>query len=368
MMAKYIATLAVAVFLATLAASSLQFATRSQVLSGAAVDETLPFEFTIDGDSSHTYEINPRMKEFLEDKISFYAEGSAHLVSATVEVTPKDVSWTESHHNITSTGAGMTAHVKWDTPADSANGAHGAIFLNFPEIPGLEGKAPDFHSGGYQKDDKGRYVIGEVNTYQNSILLALARFAFALSAGIPFGIVLHSIFWGFVLKNEKRSRLAALPPQGSDVPRTFYPNPIAEWSIWTLWFGIGGAVVSMLASFAVFSGFMSSSFIWVIFGILAIMATIAILAAFYTGRSAMTVRLEAHGISYARGRGDLRWITFAWGEILLLTEKSRTYRGTIRRWLQLEFRDKRKKLKLPQDIEGYATLRDMLFRSFTPAK
>jgi hypothetical protein len=82
----------------------------------------------------------------------------------------------------------------------------------------------------------------------------------------------------------------------------------------------------------------------------------------------MTVRVEANGISYARGRDDLQWITVAWGEILLLTEKSRTYRGTVRRWIELQFRDNRKKLKLPQDIEGYATLRDMLFRVFTPAK
>jgi hypothetical protein len=368
MLAKYVATLAVAVFLATFAASSLQFATRSQVLGGKAVDEIFRFEFTIDADSSHTYQINPSIKKFLEDNISFYTEGPAHVASATVEVTPKDVSWTENRTTITSTGAGISAPVKWDTPADSANGAHGQIFLNVPEIPGLEGKTPNFHSGGYQKDDKGRYVVREVNTYKSSLLLTFARFAFALSAGIPFGILLHSIFWIFVLKNEKRSRLAALPPQGSELPRTFYPNPIAEWSIWTLLFGIGGFVASMMASFAVYDGFMSSSFTWVAFIILAIMGTIALLAAYFTGRSAMTVRVEANGLSYARGRGDLQWITFAWGEILLLTEKSRTYRGTTRRWLELEFRDNRKKLKLAQDIEGYAALREILFRVFTPSK
>ena len=368
MIPKYVATLAVGVFLATFAASNLQFATRSQVLSGKALDETLQFEFTIEADSSHTYQINPRMKKFLEDSISFYREGPVRVVSSSVEITPKDVSWTENRTTITSTGAGMVAHVKWDTPADSPNGAHGQVFLNFPEIPGLEGKAPNFHSGGYQKDDKGRYVVREVNTYRNSFLLSFARFAFALSVGIPYGIVLHSIFWIFVLKSEKRSRLAALPPQGSELPRTFYPNPIAEWSIWTLLFGIGGFVAGMMASFSVYDGFMSSSFTWVIFIILAIMGAIALIAAYFTGRSAMTVRVEANGISYARGRDDLQWITVAWGEILLLTEKSRTYRGTVRRWIELEFRDHRKKLKLPQDIEGYATLRDMLFRVFTPAK
>ncbi len=368
MLAKYLATLAVAVFLATFAASSLQFATRSQVLSGKAIDETFPFEFTIEADSSHTYKISPTMKQFLEEKISFYTEGPARVISSTVEVTPKDVSLTENRTTITSTGAAMTAHVKWDTPADSANGAHGYVFLNFPEIPGLEGKTPNFHSGGYQKDDKGRYVVREVNTYQSSLLLAFARFAFALTAGIPYGVVLHSIFWIFVLKSEKRARLAALPPQGSELPRTFYPNPIAEWSIWTLLFGIGGLVSSMMASFAVYDGFMSSSFTWVVFIMLGIMGAIALIAAFFTGRSAMTVRVEANGIAYSRGRGDLQWIIVAWGEILLLTEKSRTYRGTVRRWIEIQFRDNRKKLKLAQDIEGYPALRDLLFRVFAPSK
>src|SRR5436190_1067717 len=59
MIPRYVATLAIAVFLVTFAASSLQFATRSQVLVGKAVDERVQLEFTIDADSRHTYAINP---------------------------------------------------------------------------------------------------------------------------------------------------------------------------------------------------------------------------------------------------------------------------------------------------------------------
>ena len=248
MIPKYIATLALTVSLVTFAASSLQFATRSQVLAGKAVDETLQIEFTIDADSSHTYKISPRIKQFLEDHISFYTEGPARVVSAKVEITPKDVSWTENHSTITSTGAAMAARLQWDTPADSANGAHGNIYLNFPEVPGLEGKAPTFHSGGYQKDDKGRYVIREVTTYRDAFALSFARFVFALAAGVPLGVLLHTIFWAFVLKGERRSRLAEFPRQGSGLPRTFYPNPIAEWTLWLLVFGIGAFTASMMAS------------------------------------------------------------------------------------------------------------------------
>ena len=366
MLPKYLATLALTVSLVTFAASSLQFATRSQVLAGKAVDETSQFEFTIDADSSHTYRIDPGIKHFLEDHISFYAEGPARVVSAKVKITPKNVSWTQNRSTITSTGAAMSARLQWDTPADSANGAHGKIYLNFPEVPGLEGKAPTFHSGGYQKDDKGRYVVREVTAYRDAFTLSLARFVFALAAGVPIGVLLHTIIWAFVLKGEKRSRLAEFPPQGSGLPRTFYPDPIAEWIVWLLVFGIGAFIASMMASFTVYDGFMSSTFIWVIYIIMAIAVAIALPAAYFTGKSLLTVRVDTHGISYARGRGDLQWLNAAWSDILLFRQKSRTYRGSTTYWIELEFKDQRKKLKIAQSIEGYPALRDILMSVFTP--
>jgi len=368
MIPKYLATLALAVSLVTFAASSLQFATRSQVLAGKAVDETLQIEFTIDADSRHTYKTSPRIKQFLEDHISFYTEGPARVVSAKVEITPKDVSWTENHSTITSTGAAMAARLQWDTPSDSANGTHGYIYVKFPEIPGLEGKAPTFHSGGYQKDDKDRYVIREVTTYRDAFLLSFARFVFALAAGVPIGVLLHTIFWVFVLKGEKRSRVAEFPPQGSGLPRTFYPDPIAEWTIWLIVFGIGAFPASLLATFTACDGFMSSTFIWVIYIIMASTAAIALLVAYFTGKSLLTVRVDTHGISYARGRGDLQWLNAAWSDILLFRQKSRTYRGSTSYWIELEFNDKRKKLKIAQSLQGYPALRDILRSVFTDKK
>ncbi len=368
MIPKYLATLALTVSLVTYAASSLQFATRSQVLAGKAVDETLRIEFTIDADSSHTYKISPRIKQFLEDHITFYAEGPARVVSAKVEITPKDVSWTENRATTTSTGAAMAARLQWDTPADSVNGAHGFIYVNFPEIPGLEGKAPNVHSGRYQIDNKGRCVVRELTTYRDAFQLSLARFVFALAAGVPIGVLLHIVYWAFVLKGEKRSRVAEFPPQSSGLPRTFYPNPIAEWTLWLIALVIGVVPASMMAAFTVYDGFMSSTFIWVIYIMLAVTVAIALLVAYFTGRSLLTVRVDTHGISYARGRGDLQWLNAAWSDILLFREKSRTYRGSTTYWIELEFNDRRKKLKIAQSIEGYPALRDILMRVFTAKK
>jgi hypothetical protein len=365
MIPKYIATLALTVSLVTFAATSLQFATRSQVLAGKAVDENLQMEFTIDADSSHTYRIEPGIKQFLEDHVSFYADGPARVDSAKVIISPKKVSWTENHSTITSTGAGMSAQVRWDTPADSPNGAHGKIYLKFPEVPGLEGKVATIHSGRYQVDDKGRYVVREVTAYRTASMLSLGRFIFALAAGLPSGLLLHTIIWAFVLKGEKRSRLAELPTQGSGLPRTFYPDPIAEWIVWLLVLAIGGFMASMMASFSVYDGFLSSTFIWVVYSILAITAAVALVSAYFTGKSLLTLRVDTNDISYARGRGDLEWLKAAWTDVLQFQEKSRTYRGNTTYWIELAFKDHRKKLKISQTVEGYPALRAILLSVFT---
>lgn len=367
MIGKYLASLAAVVLILSLAASTLQFATRSQVLSGKAVQETWQLEFTLDADSTHTYRINDALKKAFEENFTFVAEGPVRVKSAAVKITPKDVSWTENRQTITAPGADLTAHVQWETPSDSANGARGRIYISLQEIPGLAGKLT-FHSGGYQKDDQGRYVLREVTTYRTPFLLSLARFVFAFAVGLPFGIVLHSIYWAFVLKKEKRVRLASLSPQGAQLPRTFYPNPIAEWTMWTIFFGIAGCVGGLIAAITAPDGFISSAMVWVIYIALGVGAAVGLLTAYFTGRTVLTVRVDESAISYARGRGDLQWLSANWSDVLQLTQKSRTFRGVTRRWLELKFKDGRKKLKIVQTIEGYPALRDFVLGVFKQAR
>ena len=366
MIAKYVASLAIVALFVSLAATQLRFASRSQVRSGTTIEENWPMEFTLDADSRHMYRVSAAMQQALQEEITFPSVGPVHVDSATVRITPKDVSWTENKTTITAPGAGLLAHVKWETPPDAADGTHGSIFIHFPDLPGA---TLNFHSGGYQKDDQGRYILREVTTFQGPVRLFLARLGFALAAGLPFGILLHTIWWGFQLRNEKRARLASMSPQSGQLPRTFYPNPIAEWSVWTFVFAIFAVMGGILAGFSVYDGFMDPSMAWFIYGAQAVGVAVALIAAYFTGRSVLTVKVDSNGISYARGRGDLQWLTAQWGEMLQLTEKSRTYRGTRREWLEIEFRDMtRKKLKVPQDIEGYGDLKSVLFSVFTPPK
>lgn len=359
MIPKYLATLAVAVVVITFAASLLPFATRSQVLSGHAVNEALRLEFTIAADSGDYYIIKPAIAEFLQSHIRFRTAGPPRVIAANVEVTPQDVSWSENRRTMTAAGAAMSAQLEWDTPSDSANGAYGFIYLDFPEIPGLNRKEPSFHSGAYQKDRAGRRVIREVTTYRSSFRLSLARFAAALPAGLPYGILLHTIYWAFVLKREKRSRVAALPPEGAGLPRTFYPDPIEEWTSWLIVLGVGAGASAMMAGMAVWEGFVSSFLAPFIYTFLAVAVAIALALAYFSGKNVLTIRVASDGISYVRGRDNLQWLNAAWSDIVWKL-KSSQYRSGTRYRIELEFKDKRKKLKIDQSHKAYPTLRKLL--------
>ena len=354
MIAKYFSTLSVTVAVVTLVAASLKFATSSQVLSGNAVNENLKFEFTIDD------EIDANMAQFLESHMGFTTEGPPHIVSASFQVTPKQVSWTENRKTITAPGAAMNVQLEWNTPSDSANGSRGSIYFNFPEIPGHEADTFIIRSGPYQVDNAGRYVIRQVTTYRSASLVALARFEFALAAGLPIGIVLHTLCWAFVLRGEKRKRLSALQPQGAGLPRTFYPDPIAEWVFLLLVLGMGAFMGSMIAGFSIANGFMSSFMEYFVYIPLAIATPIAFLVAYFTRKRVLTVRVEPEGISYARGRENLQWTSATWSNIVGVTQESRTYRGKTTYWIEIEFNDNQRKLKIPQSITDYAGLRDLL--------
>jgi hypothetical protein len=357
---RYLLSLALTVVVVTSLAASMQFAQNSHVLSGKAVDETFNYEFTIDAGDDEYYEINPELVEFLETGIAVYTEGAPHIVTEKTEITPKKVSWSEGRTNYTATGAAMTIHLHWDTPANSANGSRGVIYMGFPEIPDLQGKPITLHSGPYQKDNKGRYAIREVTTYGSPFQLGLARFIFALAAGLPFGILLHTIGWGFVVWSEKRSRLAQLPPRNAGLPQTFYTNPIEEWIVWLFILGLGAAIGSMIAGFSIIDGFMGSGLGLFIYCTLGIGVVLAALRTWYVSKSVLTLRVGAEAFSYARGRENPQWSSAIWGEILTVRQMSRTHRGRTTYWLEVEFKDDRKMLKISRSIVDYPKLSSLL--------
>jgi hypothetical protein len=100
-----------------------------------------------------------------------------------------------------------------------------------------------------------------------------------------------------------------------------------------------------------------------IFGFIGAPAMVGFIVILVLRRRLLTVQVESNGISYARGRGDLQWTRATWGDVRHITERSRTYRGSTTHWIEVEFNGQRKKLKIPQSIDEYRALRDLLLRT-----
>jgi hypothetical protein len=359
MIARYIATLAATVLVVTLLVSPMPFVVRSCVLSGSTVNEDVRLEFTFDADRDHTLIVTPEMAEELQNHVNFPTDGAAHILESKASVTPDEISWQEGNRRITAQGAVMTAHLRWNAAADASNGASGSIYVEFPASLS-DGKAPTFHGGQYQVLKDGRCAIREITAYRSPAALYLARFGLALVAGLPFGILLHSIGWAFLLKREKQARLRSLPPQNAGLPQVFPPNPILEWSVGLFLLGLGASIASLIAGLGIFDNYIGSSLITTIYVTLAIAMGVAVASAYSAGKSALTIRIDPGGFSYMRGRDDADWTTAAWEEVVTVVEKSRKNRGTTTYWIEIKFKDGRKKLKVPTSTVYYPALRKLL--------
>jgi hypothetical protein len=368
MIPKYIAGLVAAVLLVSILCTRLSFATHSQVLNGTTVEETWPFEFTLQVDSMHTDKITPEIQAAVERGIAFVAQGPAHIVSVNVDIAPQDVISKVGYESITASGAGGYAHVKWEAAADAASGAHGDIRMIFPALPGLG--EPNVRLGSYAtQDDQGHWILREVTTYGSASSVFLARLRLALALGLPLGILLQGLWWAFELKNEKRARIAALPAQGARLPRTFYPSPIKEWTRWSFVMGIFAFFAGLLAAGFASEGYMDSRSYWLIFVVLGTGALLGLISVYRARASVLTLRVDSSEISYARGRGELQWVTERWTDVLKWSRRSRGFRGLRREWLEIEFTDlNKKKLQAPQDTVDYAALHEFLLAVSAPAK
>jgi hypothetical protein len=356
---RYLATLAVVIGLATLICTELPYVVRSCVLRGQTVNEKIRIEMSFDAGNNRYYRIDPDMEHYLQKSVNFSGTGAARVVSAKTAITGQKISWTEDKTTITAQGAVLTTQLSWDTPSDTKNGARGSIDLAVPRI--FQGVSPTFHSGQYHLKDDKRWAVREMTAYDSLFQLNLARFMYALIAGVPFGLSLHTIGWAFVVYREKKARIKTFPAQDQGYPRTFYPNPIAEWVVGLCVLGIGAFVTSMLAGFGVLDNFIDDGMTWFIAGTLSLTVMIALTCAYFSSKSALTIRIDTTGLAYIRGRQSHDWTTTAWSETSTIVEKYRKYRGTTSYWIEIEFKDNRKKLKIPTSTVGYPVLRGILF-------
>ena len=72
------------------------------------------------------------------------------------------------------------------------------------------------------------------------------------------------------------------------------------------------------------------------------------------------MRVEPDGIAYARGRENLQWTSATWSNIVGVDTKIPHLSRQNHYWIEVEFNDNQRKLKIPQSITDYAGLRDLL--------
>jgi hypothetical protein len=357
MLRSYFISLVVVTVVMSAVASMFSFVTRSQVRGGTTVEETWTNDFTLRQMGSKYYAVDSDIKADLDKGVSFVGSGAIRVLSTKVEVSAKQVTWTSNKTKYTASGGTLVSHVRWEAAADAADGAAGTIHVVFPKIRGVPGYDVNFHSGSYQKTGN-EWVFREVTVHQGTISLALGRLLFGMCLGLPVAFLFHSGWWLLYLRREKRAVLAALATTGSEtLPRTFHPDPVAEWNVWCILMLIFGGIGTFIAGIGISTGFVSSVIAWVILGMVGFGVLISLLIVWFVRRSVVSLKIDADTLSVAQGRGEPKWITASWGELKGAVCKSRTYKGNRTEWVEVIFPDGKKRKFYENYLPEYTVVR-----------
>jgi hypothetical protein len=123
----------------------------------------------------------------------------------------------------------------------------------------------------------------------------------------------------------------------------------------------GGALTTFWTVLTIKDGYQSSGFWWFEGGWVVCAIIAALTVAAWVRATMVTVLVEDDSISFARGRRASRWIKARWSELRDVRVMSRTHQGTTTEWIQVVLPDG-KKLKIPESITDYSTLRETMLK------
>lgn len=364
MIRRYLVSLLILVVVLCAVFSSFAFVTKAQVGAGAVVDENFHCDFVLPITISpgRYYRVDEDVLQNFQQNTKFVASGPIEILSQNIQITTKDVSWKRNKTTITAPGGGLQAQVQWR--AKTNTDGQGTIELQFPEYKLEKPYTIDLHSGNFQIED-GRRLFRETQVYQNGASVFIGRMLFASSLALPVGLLVHSIWWFFVLMREKRVRVAALAAGSPGaLPRTFHPSPIAEFYWFTVVMCIMGAIGAFIAVLACTDSYLSLTMFGAIIITEAIGVLIALFVAWCVRRSLVTMKLDAEGIAFAKGRGALRWVTARWADLQEVEVKERTHKGTRIEWVEIRFPDGKRRYFSENTVDDYKLVRDTIFTLF----
>jgi hypothetical protein len=281
------------------------------------------------------------------------------VLSATIDITPKEVSWSEGKKKSRrAPGAELVAVVKWQAGADGTGGSKGQVHVKMP------GFSPKFRSGdGYYTN--GQWAFRDATVYGSPVTLSLGRLAYAFYFALPLAVLVQSIWWLFKFPRIRRAQAAAdIPPPETPLPRTFSPNPVAEWQMWSGVMMAFAGIATMLVAVSAFVGGLTGVMGVIGFCVLAGGTLIALLCVRAARARVVTVRIDADRLAFAKGRGLLRWNEAPWRELPSLELKVRTYKGNRTEWLEIVLPDGKKHKIHANHVADFPALRDTALALF----
>lgn len=332
---RYLLSFLFVVLVLSLLCSFLPSVTRSHVLSGAVLEEHWVHDFVLGAGDDRFFIVDAPRKAELEAGVAYRASGPVKILSSTVRVTPKEVTWSKGkNRSVTAPGGQLDASVKWEALSAGDAGPSGAIQVAAPN-----GYAMALKSGSYQVQN-GRILVREVTVHAGAVSLALGRLGFAMWMGLPLAAMAHSIWLLCMLPGIRRARAAAdAAAEQTPLPRTFSPNPVAVWQIWAVLFLIFGFVTALICGIASYGGYFSTLMMWVVGWFLGAGVLIGLFVAWLVGRTLMSVRVDAESIRCSKFSDGRKPIQAPWSEVKAVNVKERMVKGVRQEWVEIVFPD-----------------------------
>lgn len=351
---KYLLSLLVPLAVLSVIAAFLPFATRAHVTAGTTVDDTIPGDAIAYLSTDKFPAVKDRLASILQENITFTGTGAVQVLSGRLEIPdPPFFDRDEKHSHYAHPAS---AHVQWTVPAGTAAGAQGAIETHSGPIESKYGFLASFNP-------PGPLPLRKITVHGSALAAFGARLSFGCAVVLPLVFTLHTLWWFFFLRRERRARIAAQTlREPVALPITFHSEPVFEWRTYTimlLLFSFVSLFVLFVYRHPIEVGLAPPSV-----GILGFGLVIATGLFWLVRRNAVSLTLDPTHLAYARGRNPNDWLTAPWAELRGVHLRTVVEKGIKHEWVEIEFPDGKKGPIYHRTVVNYPLVRDTLLAVF----
>jgi len=347
---KYLLSLLAPLAVLSVVAAFLPFATRAHVIAGTTVDDLIPGDAIAFVSPDKYPSVQERLASILQENTIFTGTGAVQVLSGRLEIpNPPFFDCDQKHSNYTHAA---WAHVQWTVPAGTAAGAQGAIETHSGNIESKYGFFASFNN-------PSPLPLRKIAVHGSTLAAFGARLYFGCAVVLPLVFTVHTLWWFFFLRRERRARITAQTlREPIALPITFHPEPVFEWRTYTimmLLFSFVSLFVLFIYRHPIEVGLTPPSV-----GILGVGLVIATGMFWLVRRNAVSLTLDLTHLGYARGRNPKDWLTAPWTELRGVHLRTVVEKGIKHEWVEIEFPDGKKGPIYHRTVVNYPLVRDTL--------